>query len=274
MCGQTIRKQGRMKKVWNAYSGYRARRVSTFQNTSMTPWRPSNLPTSTGPGRYLEAERKSPFRPQNAESDFLVPLFQALGTGVFVTTAAGWFAWRYTGFTWEGAVSLGIISAGGFWLITVMANRKLLWQIESIINSDLDNDGDIGQPEPVRPTPVGLEIIQRSEGNNNFKRMFRFELPSGVTEEVFREFVRGVINERRGLAESGWIGSGKPFSRQSWGSLMETLRAAGIVRWKDDDNHARGHELIPSGRLALRKYIQPDHSPTGSNNYSFVPDVG
>lgn len=256
-----------MKKVWSAYSGYRASRLTTFQSTSMTPWQPPTTATANGPGRYLEAERKSPFRPQNAESDFLVPLLQALGTGAFITAGAGWLAWLYRGFTWEMAVTVGLISAGGFWLITVPANRKLLWQIESIINSDLDNDGDIGEP----PT-VSLEVTQKSEGAN-FKKMFRFDLPAGVTEKDFLDFARGAT-QGRGLAESAWIGKGKPFSRPSFSSLMETLRAAGIVRWKDEANHALGHELIPSGKLALRSYVQADHSPAGANRYSFVPDVG
>lgn len=257
-----------MKKVWSAYSGYRASRVTTFQNTSMTPWQPPTTGAATGPGRYLEAERKSPFRPQNTESDFLVPLLQALGTGAFVTAGAGWLAWLYRGFTFEMALTVGIISAGGFWLITVPANRKLLWQIESIINSDLDNDGDIGEPPK-----VSLEVTQKSEGSN-FKKMFRLDLPAGVTENNFQDFARGVTNERRGLAESAWIGKGKPFSRPTYAAMLETLRAAGIVRWKDEENHALGHELIPSGRMALRGYIQPTHSPTGASNYTFVPDVG
>lgn len=103
----------------------------TYQNSTITPWQPANSTPGTGePGRYLEAERKTPYRSQNAEFDFVVPLLQALGTGLFVTGGAGWFAWRYPGFTWEMASGLGIITAGGFWLLAVLANRKLLWVVE------------------------------------------------------------------------------------------------------------------------------------------------
>lgn len=273
MCGQPLKKQGRIRRAWSAYSGWRQTRISTFQNAAMTPWQPNtNAPSAGEPGRYLEAERRSPYRPQNAESDFVVPLLQALGTGAFVTVGAGWFAWRNAGFTWEWAVGLGLISAGGFWLATVLANRKLLWVVESVINSDLDNDGAVGQPE-APPRPIALEITQVSE-NNSFQRMFRFDLPSSVTEADFLNFARGVVNEGRGLAESGWIGAGKPFSRQSWAALMETLEKAGIVRFKDAGNRTAGRELTPAGGRALRMYLRTalthSHSLNGGAESGYV----
>lgn len=253
MCGQPLKRRGRISRAFSAYRGWRQSRMVTFQNTSLTPWQPPAPTGGNEPGRYLEAERRFPFRPQNAESDFLVPLLQALGTGVFVTIVAGWGAWLYRGFTWYDALGCGLVAAGGFWVITVIANRSLLWQVERIINSDLDNDGAIGQPPPAQS--VALEVTHRSQ-DDNFRRMFRFELPAGISEADFVDFANGVTIERRGLAESAWTGAGKPFSKPKYTELLTTLDRAGLVRWRNSQAPAQGRELTPAGGRALRGYLE------------------
>lgn len=273
-CGQPIKRPGVARRLLSAYGSYRQTRIASYQSTSLTPWQPQPPPGSSEPGRYLEAERRSPYRPQNAESDFLVPALQALATGVFVTIGAGWVAWKYPGFTADMALGCGVLAAGGFWVLTVLANRKLLWMVETITNGDLDNDGVIGEPPP--PRPVALEVTHRNEAGT-FGQMFRFDLPSGVTEDDFKEFARGVTTGR-GLAESGWIGSGKPFSRQSYNALLAALEQAGIVRWKDDGNHAAGRELTPSGARSLRSWLKMDTRSLTltqrGNDYEFIPGIG
>ena len=253
-CGQPMKRPGLGRRLWSTYGSYRQNRITTYSNMAMTPWQPQ-APGGSGsePGRYLEAERRSPYRPQNAESDFLVPALQALATGAFVTIGAGWVAWMYRGITWEMAVGAGLVSMGGFWVITVLANRKLLWMIETITNGDLDHDGAVGAPAaPARP--VALEVVHRNEAGI-FSQMFRFELPEGISEADFGEFARGVVSGR-GLAESAWTGAGKPFSKSRYGDLLATLEQAGLVRWKNVNAPAQGRELTPAGGRALRSWLE------------------
>ncbi len=286
LCHQSLHRPGRFRRAWSAYTGWKQSRMVTYQNNALTPFRPgqdepwqpahTHTPDAGPPGRYLEAERKTPYRPQNAESDFVVPLLQALGTGLFVTGGAGWAAWRYSGFTWEMASGLGIIAAGGFWLLTVLANRKLLWVVESVVNSDLDDDSPAVQPAaPSRP--IALEITHLS-ATNSFQRMFRFDLPAGVTEADFTEFARGVVNEYRGLTEASWTGAGKLFSKPKYTALLEVLEQGGLVRWKNPTAPAQGRELTPAGGRALRMYLQMarthGHAPNGGSDYEFIEGVG
>lgn len=275
-CGQPLKRSGMGRRLWSAYGSYRQSRITTYSNMAMTPWQPQ-APGGGGsePGRYLEAERRSPYRPQNAESDFLVPALQALATGAFVTIGAGWAAWMYKGFTWEMAVGAGLFSMGGFWVITVLANRKLLWMIETITNGDLDQDGVVGEPAPAKP--VALEITHRNEAGV-FSQMFRFELPEGISEADLAEFARGVVQERRGLAESAWTGAGKPFSRARYADLLATLQQAGLVRWKNENAPAQGRELTPAGGRAFRVWLEMARTharaPNGGDGYAYIEEIG
>lgn len=234
------------------------------------------MATTTAATGNFEASRVVPVRPQNLESDFLTPLFQALGTGVFVTIGAGLFAWSTPGITWVFGLGCGVTAAAIHWTIAISHNPANLQTVETIVKSDLTGDGTISEPLPPA-RPVALEITHRNEAGT-FARMFRFDLPNGITEANFREFARGVTEESRGLAESGWIGSGKPFSRQTYNSLLATLDRAGIIRWKDTINHAAGRELTPSGARALRSWLKLTltHSltPHGENEYEFIPEIG
>lgn len=260
----------RLRRLASAYGSYRQHRLTTLQSTAITPWQPPT--TDQGDGRYLEAERRTPYRPQNAESDFIVPLLQSLGTGAFVTIGAGWMAWLYHGFTWEMAVGVGLVTAGGFWVITVMANRKLLWVVERIINSDLDEDGEVGRPEEREIT------LNVKHANRTGTQTFRFGLPAGITEANLYDFARGVMLESRGLAESSWTGYGKPFSKPKYNEFLDALDRAGLVRWINPQAHAQGRELTPAGARALLDYIQAarthTHARSGDSDYEFIEGVG
>lgn len=273
MCGRPLQKPGKARRLVGAIGQWRQRRIMTYQSTALTPWQPeTGAPAVNG---SFEASRVVPVRPQNLESDFLTPLFQALGTGAFVTIGAGLFAWSTPGLTWVFGIGCGVTAAAIHWTVAIVHNPANLQTVETIIRSDLNGDGAIGEPPPARP--VALEITHRNEGGT-FNRMFRCDLPIGVTETDFREFAMGVIEEGRGLAESGWIGSGKPFSRQSYNALLTALEQAGIIRWKDAINHAVGRELTPSGARALRNWLKMplthSHSLNGGSEYEFIPGVG
>jgi hypothetical protein len=274
-CLADPRPPGKLRRLASAYGSYRQHRLTTFQSTALTPWQPT-VPDHQGEGRYLEAERRTPYRPQNAESDFLVPLLQAIGTGAFITVVAGWAAWLYRGFTWDMAVGSGLIAAGGFWVITVTANRKLLWVVETMVNSDLDQDGAVGQPTPPA-REVTLNVMHQNH-KGVINQVFRFDLPAGISEEDFQEFAQGIVRERRGLAESAWAGTGRPFSKPKYNELLDALTAAGIVRWINPDAHAQGRELTEAGQRSLRRYLYVarthTHADNGASDYAFIEEAG
>jgi hypothetical protein len=275
MCNQPLKRRGKISRAASAYSGWRKRTLTTMQETAIQPWQPAQ-DFEQGPGRSFEAERTRPARAQNLESDFLVPLALAGATFGIVTIGALWLAWNMRGFTWPMAITAGFIFAGGMWFALVLANRKLLWIVERVANFDLDGDGYTGQPEPPA-RPVALEIVHKSEADS-FRQMFRFDLPAGVTEDDFREFALGVVNEHRGLAESSWTGAGKLFSKAKYNELLNTLDQAGLVRWRNPAAPAQGRELTPAGSRSLRSWLKIARTHTqpsnGASDYAFIEGVG
>lgn len=264
-CGHKLSDQpaGRLRSFARAYGQYRQSRVTTFQSSAVTPWQPAApAPAGQPAPAFASAERRTPFRPQNIESDFLTPLAQALGTGAFVSAGGIYMAWFYHGVYWYHGLAFGVIAAGAYWLIAMAWNRNLLWATERIIGADLDGDGYEGQPET---PPVRLEVVHQDQ-DRAFSKMFRFDLPDQVTEDDFLNFARGVTQEGRGLAETAWIGRGKPFSRKTYNDLLASLDQAGVIRWVDQANHVAGRELTGSGRRSLLQYVYGALAHSHSHN--------
>lgn len=281
-CGYALvpARSSKLRRIGSLVAGsWRRVERREINSTALTPWRsPEPAPGYGNIPAFTEAERLRPARPQNAESDVMVPLLQALGTGFFVTLAAGVYAYHQRGFTWDAAVTIGVVAAGGYWLIVTSANRKLLWIVERIINKDID--GETGPPPP--PPQVALEVIHKSEddaGRRTFRQGLRFDLPAGITESHLLEFARGAVQENRGLAEATWTGAGKPFSKPKFGELLDALTRAGIVRWRNEKSPAQGRELTGAGRRALLAFIYLSarthtHADNGPRNYAFIEGIG
>jgi hypothetical protein len=111
----------------------------------MAMWNPSPSTQS----KYFEATRERPARALNLESDFVTPALQALTIGMFVFFLSIYAVW-YFGWQWH-FVCFATIAAGGiFFLASLTANRKLLWIVESIVQSDLDGNEVVGTPPTIR----------------------------------------------------------------------------------------------------------------------------
>ncbi len=256
-CGRPL--GGRLQQVKIAYAGYKRRRWAEFQSSAdnaLEPWAPKPPPQLPGsPGGYFEAHRERPARAMNVESDVITPLFQAMALAAFVTGAfylAGYvFIARIT---WLAACFSGLVSGGVFFFLVVLANRRLLWIAESVINDDVDNDGRVGQPPPAPPSPrPPLEVLHRDE-RGNLRAMHRLDLPNTITDERLAEFAQGA--PVKGLAQGVWTGRAGLFSRSEFDALMAELERAGIVAWVDPANRSQGRKLTRAGQSALRYWSQ------------------
>lgn len=262
-CGARLdTRPGAMRRLARGVGQWRAARSTTLESTALAPWQPEP-PAPVAPGHSMTAIRQTPVRGQNLEADLATPFLQAIATGLFVSILGLYLAWVRQGLLWHHGLIAGVIAAGIYWLLTLSWNRKLLWLVEEIIQSDVDGDGQAGQPEPKKPV-ITFEVVDRAGGFN--ARLF--DLPEGVTEADLAELARGALKEHRGLAESSWTGRGKPFSKPKFKELMDVLTEAGLVRWIDNSNHAQGRELTGQGRRALSPlaYGARTHAQAGSGD--------
>lgn len=272
-CGAKLdTRPGAMRRLARGVGQWRASRQTTFDSSAIAPWEPPQAPQAHG--QTMTAIRQTPVRGQNLEADLATPFLQAIATGLFVALLGLYLAWVREGFLWHQGLIAGVVAAGLYWALALIWNRKLLWLVEEVIQQDITGDGEIGQPAP--PPPTTLEVIHKSE-DNQVKRMLRFDLPDGLTEADIADLARGVLVEHRGLSESAWTGKGKPFSKPKFKALLDTLTAAGLVRWVDDNNHAQGRELTGQGRRALyslaygaRTHAHADNGDTISGRYEII----
>lgn len=260
-CGARLdTRPGAMRRLASGVGAWRAARKTTMESTALAPWEPA-VPAMPA-GQKMTAIRQTPVRGQNLESDFATPLLQALGTGLFVSILGLYLAWVRQGILWHHGLIVGVAAACIYWLLALVWNRKLLWLVEEIIQSDIDGDGETGAPAASTTT---LEIIHKGD-NNRLQQMFRFDLPEGLAEADLVELARGILSEGRGLAESSWTGRGKPFSKPKFKALLDVLTDAGLVRWIDDRNHAQGRELTGHGRRALSPLAYGPRTHTHANS--------
>jgi len=184
---------------------------------------------------------------------------------------------------YDAAISFGLITIGGvavaWWLEWpvvigpasgfsaamwryfggVRLAQGLLEVVESLTNRDINKDGHIGNPEPAKPQPVPLEIIQKSEAGL-ILRMFRFELPDGISTELFTEWARGVLMVDD-LTQARWVSKDK-FSRDDYTDLLGKLAEANIIRRSGRAKNA-SYSLTRHGKNALKHYLDThSHSLT------------
>jgi hypothetical protein len=198
-----------------------------------------------------EYERKRPVRDASLESDVAVPGLQAVITGVAVGLAGG-TASAVFGWPKPWLIALGLV--GGTtaltWLVLLRAHRDLLWEIERVIGTDLDRDGDVGKPdqravvgEP-EPRVTRVEITDR---DNKRIRYVDLPLSDGEIERVARAVLvaKGSFSQR-GLSDI--------LSQEQYSETYDSMLEGGLLRYKGKSARA-GVELTGAGRAFLEQYL-------------------
>jgi len=211
-------------------------RDDTLKRTNDTaefPW------LSTRPANAT-LERQVASRVPTVEADVLVPLHQALTTGVFGMAAGAGIATLLFR-DWLAAVigaSAGfLVVAGTAWLLLLADHRRLLWDIERAARLETAATDRVLRVE-----------VAHMDATGRLARMQLLNVP-GVTEEQLRQFARLALDGRT-LAVGAWCGAGKPFTRAQYDALMAELTTAGLVR---DHGGNIGRQLTAAGRAVLRR---------------------
>lgn len=176
----------------------------------------------------MPVERSSPVREASLEQNVKVPLAFALVMGL---VAAGLLcclylylydkSGGYEPFSAYLIPSAGLVVFGLAFILQFVSSWRILWAIERVVG-DLDGDGFRGDPV------VHEYSIQVEQPDGLGRVLINFTLPDGVTHEMFKELMRGILNGY-GTSTHTWCGSGHLFSRPKFDALKSILIARGLA---------------------------------------------
>ncbi len=216
---------------------------------STAPW--SGNSASLPDGSYT-AFRKTPARSPSVTADVSTPVAKGLAVGLAASALTILPAALLDGWPWFTPLmamsAIGPVAVISF----IFHHQSHLWSYEEITReaeplSKVDR-------ERSTPAPVSLEITHKAE-NNKVRSMFRFDLPSGVTEADFYTFAKAITEGGRGLAQTDWTGAGRPFSRPKFMELLSRLTEARLVEFVDPSAPTVGRRLTVKGRQALLTWV-------------------
>jgi hypothetical protein len=189
--------------------------------------------STTPPPVGAELETRTPARPGSLASDLVLPLGQAVVTGMLVGTLAG-FAARRLGFggnVLELAGGVGLVAAVVAWMILLADHRKLLWGLEVITGLDLDRSGEVGPPgervvvvNAARARAQAEKVVAEQEGR--------------ARRSEFARFVAGI--PKTGTDVRAWEEVG--LSRDRYREFRDVLIRLGWGRWNSVRQDGRVNE--------------------------------
>lgn len=224
---------------------WRVSRSHQFEQTTQ-PWQSPDGDY----GGNVEMSRTQPARPASLESDVIVPLLQALATGFVIGASSAPVAY-FLEWSWTTPLMIGGATVTITWLSLLGAHRKLLWLVETV-----SNIGDPEPPAPPTPAPISLEVKHR-EPAGKIGRFQYIDLPKNVTQEMFVEWSKSVLNGSRSIAQSSWTGNGKLFSKPVYSDFVAAMMDAGILALKGQDK-SQGYRITNGGKHALRSLISAE----------------
>jgi len=199
---------------------------------------------------------------QSREAAVVIPLFQALITGAASAVVIGVVIGGFLIWMDRPAVIPALLAAGVSFPVVALLSwmnrmndwRRLIWHLETAFRVDIDQDEEIGDPEPEeRTATVRVEVVDRETG-----RQVWCELPNA---DKLPAFFRGVLTGR-GLAETTWGGKGKLFSLPEYRAFRETLLRRGWIEYVDPDAPLLGYRLTRAGEAVARHFASKyDSSP-------------
>jgi hypothetical protein len=192
--------------------------------------------------------------PSYAERQFLhtfmagaiLPLVQAFITGVIVFIVALTFALRagvMDPFSWP--ITLGVVVFGGMWL-GLQRRWLTLTNLERILNVDINQDGEIGEPKSKEPVVIRIDRITNGHYQSSTVR-----LPA--SEEQLMELAHG-FETHRPFTEREWTGDGKAFSSDEFRALRREMLRRELIMRKSARGTKPGYVLTADGVEVMKNY--------------------
>lgn len=187
---------------------------------------------------------------QSTETAVIVPITQALVTGLFIAAAVGAVVYLLNlSKPWAWALLAFVLTSAGCWLFLLRDWRGIvLHRLETITDRDLDGDLIIGAPQKVR-----VEIAE-----DNGRKMQFVDLPGDP--DAIEKLAAGLL-AGKALSEGQWTGAGAPFTRAAFVQLRDELILRGLAEWIVKGSPTRGARLTSRGRAVMR-YLSNTPTPS------------
>jgi len=167
------------------------------------------------------------------EGGVKTPALQAVLTGAAVGAVTVILTiWKH--WPWATPVVAAVIAAALSWWLLLLNTRGLLKTVETVINKDLDGDGEIG---------FSVEITDLTDG----KRQMRFaEFP--CRPEHVRRFAQAAV-------DGAPTPEGAAMGRRKFNAIRDEALRRGLVTWRDGDHHTQGLETTLVGKAVFRRLL-------------------
>lgn len=144
------------------------------------------------------------------------------------------------------------------WLVVIRRWSGLLNVLETSLQLDLDHNGKIGNEDPGQP--VRVEVIEDEGTRGTYA-----SLPA--TQGQLVTLARGILQERKTLADQVWTGQGRPFDRRTFTQLKGELLSRGLATWNSPGCSARGLSLTRTGQAVFRYFLTVDAPTLSGDKY-------
>jgi len=190
----------------------------------------------------------TPRRSLSVAEDVVVPLAQALVSGLMLAVLVTGILWGFLGLdfakTFMASLGLGLAVS---WLWRLDVVTQTLWIAEEFAHVDLDGDGSVGKPRHAMRVEIakGLQTSYVDiAGLDTLEELRRFAI-LGVT---------GRLNERA-------VGRAFDWPRADWQAIRDELIRRGLVTWNGREGSTQGVGLTDEGEEVMRAIIDSP-SPT------------
>ena len=225
---------------------WKKRRRIIVHNSIASPIHTWQTPGTQVPeDNFDEYYRSTPSRPPSLESDVLVPLAQAVITGLLIGLVAFGLMWPVMGLKWAGSVFLGIFGlvTVGVWATLVTGYYRMLSTVEEIVKE-----------APPAKEIATVEIATIDNKRQGYKSLNKFHLPENVDVKSFDAFLTG-ITKGRPITLDLWTGKGGQFSRAEFNSILANLADANYIEFKNPQHPQQGRILTTAGHKAIVEYL-------------------
>ena len=190
-----------------------------------------------------------PVRAPEMGADVGVPLATAFVTGVMIAapTFTILMALEFTtGDSLTYSAIVGMIGIVGMWFKKMGTFDSLLWFVESVTHTDINQDAHVGPPPA---EPIRLDITTKKDKDGY--QMIRPWLPEGVGAELFYQWANQVTTGIATPARRNWVGKGKPFTEGQYTEMVNNLIDANVMQ-----ESGKGHILTAGGHHALKAALR------------------
>lgn len=190
------------------------------------------------------------------ESDVKVPAAQAFLTACAFGVMTALLAWA-AGWSWRVPVIVFAVILALAWLWRLRLADALLWQIETIVQRDLDGDRQVGRPT-VNAAPV---LVNPSEARAAAGRIQKTNEAQAELVDLLA-FVTKCANV--GTSESAQGIPPAPAARAAFARKRDILIDLGVAAWRDPERRRLGWQLTMTPAQAtplLRRHVMGrDHA--------------